>query len=194
MPCWVGTWAIRERVSGVTRIWLVLLGSLGLVGAVGSFKTGTAIPAAIVGLAGGHAIFLLALRARPLRSPALVVQPVPLWRAAWATTRLPMLLSFAWMAVPGSAAVIAFPEQSDPVIGAAGLLLLLDGLFAFITFSLADAPGSALLLQGVAVVMAVQNYAKLGNFELVFLLGFVGLLWRRATRRFTGRTRHGRHA
>lgn len=194
-PRWVGSWALGGRASGVAGVWLLLLGSAGLVGVVGSLETATALPGAVVGLCGGHLVFLIAMRAHPLRAPALVVQPVALWRAAWATTRLPMLLSFAWMGVPGLAGLLAAPTLSGPVTGAAGLLLLLDGLFAFIAFSLAEAPGSALLLHAVAVVMAVENYAKFGGSELVLLLGFVVVLWRRAGRHLRGRTRHaGQHA
>ncbi|MGI4802851.1 MAG: hypothetical protein ACRYG8_54230, partial [Janthinobacterium lividum] len=91
-PRWLGNWALEGREHGLVRFWFGLLASFGTLGVAGSLETRTAAPAAMIGIAGGHLMFLAALRARPLRADALRLLPVSFPRAAWGVVRLPLLL------------------------------------------------------------------------------------------------------
>jgi hypothetical protein len=189
-PRWLGSWAMDGRGQRLVRLWLGLIASLGVLGVAGSVETGTAAPAAMIGIVGGHIVFLIALRARPLRADALRLLPVSFLRAAWGVARLPLLLSFGWFVLPEAAAFAAAPGNPAPVGGAIGLLLL-DGLAGLSSLWLADAPAAALLLHGTVLLLGVQYWARLGLSELFLLPGLCILLWRGARRRFIeGINRH----
>ena len=182
-PRWLGSWALEGRGHRLVRLWFVLLASLGALGIAGTLETGAAAPAAMIGIAGGHLMFLIALRARPLRADALRLLPVSFPRAAWGVVRLPLLLSLGWFLLPEAAAFAAAPGDPVPAGGLIGLLLL-DGLACLSWLWLADAPLAALLLHGTVLALGLQYWARLGLSELALLLGLAVLLWRGAQRRF----------
>lgn len=182
-PRWLGNWALEGREHGLVRFWFGLLASFGTLGVAGSLETRTAAPAAMIGIAGGHLMFLAALRARPLRADALRLLPVSFPRAAWGVVRLPLLLSFGWFLLPEAAAVAAAPGDPAPAGGLIGLLLL-DALAGLSSLWLADAPAAALLLHGTILLLGLQYWTKLGLSELVLLFCLAILLWQGARRRF----------
>ena len=189
-PRWLGSWALEGRGHRLARIWFGLLASLGALGVAGSLETGSAAPGAMIGIAGGHLMFIAAMRARPLRADSLRLLPVSFPRAAWGMVRLPLLLSVGWFLLPEAAAFAAAPGDPVPVGSLAGLLLL-DGLAGLSSLWLADTPAGALLLHGAILLLGLQYWARLGLSELVLLLGLVVLLWRGARRRFIeGINRH----
>jgi len=71
MPRWLGSWGLGRRATSVVSIWSVLLITLGVGGAAGGIIERSAGPAVIAAVLGGHAVFLVGLRAAPLTSGAL---------------------------------------------------------------------------------------------------------------------------
>lgn len=182
-PRWLGSWALEGRGHRLDRLWVCLLVSLGALGVAGSLETGTAAPGAVISIAGGHLMFLAAMRAKPLRAEALRLLPVSFPRAAWGVVRLPLLLSFGWFLLPEAAAFAATPSDPAPAGGLIGLMLL-DALAGLSSLWLADAPAAALLLHCAILLLALQYWARLGLSEMLLLLGLAILLWRGARRRF----------
>ena len=182
-PRWLGIWAMEGRGRRLVRLWLGLLASIGLLGVAGSLGTGTAAPGVLTAIIGGHLMFLAALRARPLRADALRLLPVSFRRAAWGVLRLPLLLSLGWILLPEAAAFAAAPDDSAPVGGLCGVLLL-DGLAGLSALWLADAPAAALLLHGTTLLLGLQYWAWLGLSEMALLVCLAGVLWHGARRRF----------
>lgn len=86
-PSWSAAWAWNLRAGAVTPSWRIFGAGLKmslavLISAVDGIVYHQAAPGAIAGLAGGLAVFMLALRYHPLGSPVLRTAPIG-FRRGW---------------------------------------------------------------------------------------------------------------
>ena len=185
VPRWLGSWALGERAPVLAVSWVLLLVTLGLCAAAGGIIERGAGPAVVAAVLGGHVVFLIGLRARPLVSDALRVQPVSFARAVWGLTRLPLLASSAWFCLPALSAFAATGNTSGQVAAGGASLLLLDAMFLVVALSLPRSPRSAVLLHLGVLGVAAQNLARFGLYaDAAILLAFLVHRLRSARRAF----------
>lgn len=184
-PRWLGSWALGRRAPGLAAAWSFLLITLGLGAAAGGIVERSAGPAVGAAVVGGHAVFLIGLRARPLVSGALRLQPTRFLSAVWGVARLPLLASAAWFCLPAFSAFAATGSPSGQVAAGGVCLILLDLMFLVIAVSLPRSPRAAEALHLGALAIGAQNLARFGIFaESALLLAFLAHRLRRARRAF----------
>ncbi len=128
-PSWSAAWAWNLRAGAVTPSWRIFGAGLAmslavLISAVDGIVYHQAAPGAIAGLAGGLAVFMLALRYHPLGSPVLRTAPIGFRRGWLRLLWLPLQLSTAFFLLPTGAALAAEPS-SWSLLAASGMWLLM---------------------------------------------------------------------
>ncbi len=161
-PRWAGSWALGDTASRLARWWLASLVIGGGAAGCVSLAQDWPWPSLMMGVVGGHLVFLSTLRATPLLSPVLRSAPVR-YAAAWAAVlRLPLVLSFAWLIFAAPPALAAQHNAWRAVPGFALGLLVLNAFFAA---ALATVPGSrrqALLLHALGLGLMLQQTVEYG--------------------------------
>ncbi|NLR97459.1 hypothetical protein HGP17_11580 [Rhizobium sp. P38BS-XIX] len=188
-PTWSGAWAWNLR-AGIVRPSRriaaagLMIGLAVLIAVVGGLIHHQAAPGAIVGLAGGLATFMFALRYHPLGSPVLRTAPIGFVRAWLRLLWLPLQLSAAFFALPAGAALAAEPSSLS-VVAASGLwLLMLNGAYAVFAAYFMSTPLIAAFSFVAAIIYAAYESSEYGR---TVVLGFVALvvwLLHRTRRRF----------
>lgn len=191
-PSWLGSWA-ADLAGGRFRftfrralIWLSFALAAALL-ATASVVQNTATPAILGGVVGGLAIFMLALRCRPLLSPVLRSSSLSFTRAVRGLVRLPLILSmlfFGALAVPAYAAepgTIAMPMSG--LIG----LLALNASYAVFAAFFAHSRRLAVLAFFAALGLADYEALEYGRTVLLAFVALLIFLWVRAR----GAYRHG---
>lgn len=191
-PAWIGSWAgnyagghFRFTVRTVL-IWLAF-GTAGILTAIGSIVRGNATPATLGGVAGGVAIFVLAISCRPLLSPVLRASQLGFTRAVRGLARLPLLLSLAFF---GALAVPAYAAEPGtlvmPLSGIASLLTLNLAYTAFAAF-FAHSRRLATLAYLAALGLTAYEMLEYGRTVFLALAALVIFLWIKARSAY----RHG---
>lgn len=186
---WVGAWAWGLPAGGVRPTLRLLagavfFGSAAVLSIGASLARHDAVPAALAGLGGGLALFMLSLRCRPLGSPVLRTAPLGFTRAWLRLLRLPFLLSAVFFALPASAAVAAEPSAwAMPLAGGLGLIVL-NGTYAVFAAYFMTAPLAAALSFFAALAYANYESLEYGRTVYVAFAALVALLWSRARRRY----------
>jgi hypothetical protein len=161
-PRWAGRWALGDTASRLASWWLASLVIGGGAAGCVSLAQHLPWPSLMMGVVGGHLVFLSTLRATPLLSPVLRSAPVR-YAAAWAAVlRLPLVLSFAWLIFAAPPALAAQHNAWRAVPGFALGLLVLNAFFAA---ALATVPGSrrqALLLHALGLGLMLQQTVEYG--------------------------------
>jgi hypothetical protein len=188
-PAWLGSWAWNLRAGAISPSWRLVVASIAaslgaLIAAAASLIRHDAVPAAATGLVGGVAVFMLALRYRPLGSPVLRTAPVRFERVWLRLLWLPLQLSAAFFVLPAGAALAAEPSSWPLPVASGFLLLVLNGTYAVFAAYFMSAP----LLAAFSFLTAIA-YASYESLEYgrTVLLGFAALvlwLWYRARRRY----------
>lgn len=189
---WVGCWAWNiagGRLRPTVRLALAsaAVASGVILSAGASLARRDVRPATAVAVLAGVAVFMVALRCRPLASPTLRSAPVGFLRAWARLMRLPALLSAAVFLLPAGAALAAEPAAwTVPASGAlcvAGLNLVYAVFAAAFVASPTLAALSFLATLGYAAYEAVEYGAGVS----LAVAAMVVVLFRGARRRF----RHG---
>jgi hypothetical protein len=188
-PRWLNVWAWRFPAGRIliAAPWIIacLAVSIAMVLATGaSFATRQAIPAATAATLGGIAVFMLALRCHPLRSPVLRTAPIGFTRAWLRLMRLPLLLSVVFFSLPASAAVAIQPSAWPMSVGCVLMLLVLNAAYGVFAAYFAMAPFTAALSFVMAIAYAYYESIEYGRTVLLGLVGLIALLWHQARRRY----------
>jgi len=191
-PRWLNAWAWRLPAGRILLAtpWIVacVAVSIAMVLATGaSVAARQAIPAAATATLGGIAVFMLALRCHPLRSPILRTAPVGFSRAWLRLMRLPLLLSVVFFSLPASAAVAVQPSAWPMSVGFLLMLFVLNAAYGVFAAYFATSPFTAALSFVMAVGYAYYESFEYGRTVLLGLAGLIALLWHQARRRY----RHG---
>jgi hypothetical protein len=186
---WFGAWAwafpagrVRPGIKILLGVFILGCGVFLSIGA--AFSRHQAVPAAMVAVIGGIAVFMLCLRCHPLGSPILRTAPIGFASAWFRLLRIPLLLSTLFFAVPATAAVAAEPGAwTIPVGGGLGLLVLNAAYGVFAAYFLTS-PLAAVV--SFVSALAYCNYESVEYGRTVFI-GFAALtawLWYRARLRY----------
>jgi hypothetical protein len=191
-PRWLNAWAWRLPAGRilVAAPWIIACIAMAIVMILAtgaSFATGHATPAAAAATIGGIAVFMLALRCHPLRSPVLRTAPIGFTKAWLRLMRLPLLLSVVFFSLPASAAVAVEPSAWPMSVGCVLMLLILNTAYGVFAAYFAMAPFTAALSFVLALAYAYYESLEYGRTVLLGLVGLVALLWHQARRRY----RHG---
>ncbi|MDF2117734.1 hypothetical protein PY365_19325 [Roseiarcaceae bacterium H3SJ34-1] len=188
-PRWLNAWAWRLPAGRVLLAvpWIVAGLALGIVMVLAtgaSFATRQAVPAAAAATIGGIAVFMLALRCHPLRSPVLRTAPIGFTRAWLRLMRLPLLLSVVFFSLPASAAVAVQPSAWPISVGCVLMLFILNAAYGVFAAYFATAPLTAALSFVLAIAYAYYESLEYGRTVLLGLAGLIALLWHQARRRY----------
>jgi hypothetical protein len=189
-PRYVGLWAQGDGGRALSRTWLILLVCVGGFAACITVAQGRIWPSIVAAVMGGNMVFLAGMRGEPMLSPVLRSLPLRFGRAWWGLARGPAALALLWFAVAALPALAVSGGAWQQVLGAAGVLLALNGLAltaaAVCPASRRQAALLYAILLGAIVYQGAQYGFALGMLAAIAMAGVAALLWRQARRRFRG--------
>lgn len=191
-PAWLGSWAAglpagRIHLSARTLFMAAAFALAGLGAIIMSFVNETASAGAVAGVIGGLAIFMMALRCRPLLSPVLRASRLPFFRAWLALMRLPLVLSAGFFGLTALPAYAAEPGAWEiPLAGMMGLIALnlIYGVFAAF---FAAAPKLAAFAFFAAIALTFYESLEYSRTIVLGLFALVAFVLIRTRQRY----RHG---
>lgn len=188
-PTWVGAWAWNLRAGAVKPSWRLFgigmaIGLAVLISAAGGLVHHQAAPGAIAGLAGGLAIFMLALRYHPLGSPVLRTAPIGFVRVWLRLLWLPLQFSAAFFLLPAGAALAAEPSSWSLLAASGVWLLMLNVAYAVFASYFMTAPLLAAFSFLSAIAYAAYESSEYGRTVVPGFLALVVWLFCRTRRRF----------
>lgn len=188
-PTWIGAWAWNLRAGAVKPSWRpfgtgMALGLAVLISAAVGLVHHQAAPGAIAGLAGGLAIFMLALRYHPLGSPVLRTAPIGFLRVWLRLLWLPLQFSAAFFLLPTSIALAAEPSSWSLLVASGVWLLMLNGAYAVFAAFFMTAPLLAAFSFVSAIGYAAYESSEYGRTVVLGFLALVVWLFYRTRRRF----------
>jgi hypothetical protein len=161
-PVHAGLWALSDRLRVISRVWVVTLLVCGGIGVATSIAQGTAVPALVIAVLGGNALFILSLRCQPMVSPVFRATQLGYARAMAAMIRIPVALSFAWF-TPLALAALAVDLsawQMLPIMTMA--LVVMDALYMAANAARPSAPGQARMLYAIAIYAVLYEALAYG--------------------------------
>jgi len=188
-PRWLGSWAAdlragRIRLSAGLIFGVAALSLATLLAGGAGLAQHHAAPAAIAGVVGGLAVFMLALRCHPLGSPVLRAAPISYLRAWAGLLRLPLIASLLYFAMPACLAVAASPSSWQMPAGGGLCLLVLDAAYAVFAGFFFTAPLLAAISFIAVLSYAVYKWALYHAVVYICVALLLGWMLRHSRKRF----------